>query len=108
MTQKISSRYEDGTPVYKHQKPPRFGEPKPDPDARGSHSRLRWDEYNSRVYQAREFNAVGQPIRDIDFTSPTYQNGTLRPDHILPPHQHRWIPNVTGGIPSRSKEPEPL
>ena len=32
------------------------------------------------------------PVRDIDFTNPTYPNGTMRPGHPGPPHQHRWHP----------------
>jgi hypothetical protein len=104
----IHSRYADGTPVYKSQKPPRFGEPKPDPEAQGSHSRLRWDNYNQRIYQAREFNASAQPVRDIDFTSPTYPSGTPRNDHLPPPHQHQWLPNLTGGTPNRSNIAEIL
>ncbi|NES01312.1 MAG: hypothetical protein F6J86_47425 [Symploca sp. SIO1B1] len=85
-----------------------FGEAKPDPDAIGSHLRLRWDTHNNRIYQVREFNESGQPVKDIDFTSPTYPNGNLRPDHLPPPHQRRWFPNPTGGTPIRSKTPEPL
>lgn len=102
------SRYADGTLVTKEQRPPRLGGAKPDPEAQGAHSQLRWDNYNQKVYQAREFNELGQPIRDIDFTSPTYPNGSLRPDHFPPPHQHRWLPNATGGTPIRSRTPELL
>ncbi|NCR26919.1 MAG: hypothetical protein GPJ15_09745 [Microcystis aeruginosa G11-06] len=104
----VHSRYKDGTPVYKGEEPPRLGEAKPDPQAQGAHTLLRWDNINQRVYQGREFDGKGQPVRDIDFTSPTYPNGAPRPDHLPPPHQHRWLPNPTGGTPSRSKKPEPL
>ncbi|WP_437586874.1 DUF6531 domain-containing protein [Sorangium sp. So ce1000] len=104
--QKVHSRYADGTLVMKGEQPPRLGEARPDPNAQGAHSQLRWDGINNRVYQAREFNDAGQPVRDIDFTSPTFPNGTPRPDHLPPPHQHRWIPNPTGGTPSRSNKPE--
>ncbi len=104
----VHSRYADGTLVLKSQLPPRLGEAKPDPNARGPHSQLRWDTYNQRIYQMREFDASGQPVRDLDFTSPTYPNGNLRPDHLSPPHQHRWIPNITGGTPTRNNRPEPL
>jgi hypothetical protein len=31
-------------------------------------------------------------VRDIDFTNPTYPNGTMRPGHPGPPHQHPWRP----------------
>jgi len=56
------------------------------------HSVLRWDTVNARVYQAREYGMGNQPIRDIDITNPTYPNGTMRPGHPGPPHQHRWFP----------------
>ncbi|MGL5035228.1 MAG: hypothetical protein ACRC6M_15675 [Microcystaceae cyanobacterium] len=102
------SRYADGTPVMKQQRPPRLGGAEPDLQAQGSHSQLRWDRYHYRVYQAREFNELGQPVRDIDFTSPTYPNGSLRPEHLPPPHQHLWQPNPTGGTPTRSRTPKPL
>ena len=51
--------------------------------------------------QAREFDANGKPVRDIDFT-----------DHGHPykhpcPHQHRRIPNETGGTLKRN-DPEPV
>ncbi len=104
----IHSRYADGTLVYEDQQPPRFGEPRPDASAQGPHTQLRWDTHNHRVYQGREFDAAGQPVRDIDFTSPTFPNGTPRPDHLPPPHQHGWGPNPTGGTPMRSRTPEPL
>ncbi|XYH97339.1 DUF6531 domain-containing protein [Sorangium sp. So ce1128] len=106
--QKAHSRYADGTLVMKGEQPPRLGAARPDPSAQGAHSQLRWDDKNNRVYQAREFDDTGQPVRDIDFTSPTFPNGAPRPDHLPPPHQHRWIPNPTGGTPSRSNKPEPL
>ena len=104
----VHSRYADGTLVLKNQQPPRLGESRPDPNALGPHSQLRYDTYNQRIYQAREFDESGQPVRDIDFTSPTYPNGNPRPDHLPPPHQHRWIPNPTGGTPTRSRIPEAL
>lgn len=104
----VHSRYGDKTPVYKGHEPPRLGEAKPDPQAEGAHTLLRWDNVNQRVYQGREFDNKGQPVRDIDFTSPTFPNGTPRPAHLPSPHQHRWLPNRTGGTPSRSKKPEPL
>ncbi len=91
--QRIHSRYADGTTVLEEQKPNRLeasNRPQPDPNASGPHSQLRWDIINNRIYQAREFDANGYPIRDIDFTSPTYRNGNPRPDHAPPPHQHLW------------------
>jgi hypothetical protein len=89
----IHSRYADGTPVFEEQEPNRLpsgNKPLPDINANGSHSQLRWDIINNRIYQAREFDANGYPIRDIDFTSPTYRNGNSRPNHAPPPHQHLW------------------
>jgi hypothetical protein len=88
----IHSRYADGTPVYKEDRPPRLGHPVPDPEATGPHARLRWDTVNNRIYQAREFDAQGRPVRDIDFTTPTKPSGELRPGHPGPPHQHWWVP----------------
>jgi hypothetical protein len=102
------SQYADGTLVTKKQRPPRLGDPKPDPQAQGAHSQLRWDSHHQRVYQAREFDKFGQPVRDIDFTSPTYPSGQLRKDHLPPPHQHDWLANLTGGTPTRSRTPETL
>ena len=104
----VHSVYGDGTPVYEGQEPPRLGEAKPDPDAMGPHSRLRWDVNNQRVYQAREFDVNGNPVRDIDFTNPTFPNGRVRPGHPGPPHQHSWIQNLTGGSLKRSNKPEIL
>jgi RHS repeat-associated protein len=88
----IHSRYGDGTPVFKGERPPRLGDPVADPQAMGPHSRLRWDTVNNRVYQAREFDALGHPVRDIDFTAPTYPNGSIRPGHSIP-QQHPWLVN---------------
>ena len=104
----VHSRYADGTLVLKKQRPARLGEARPDPLAVAPHSRLRWDTYNQRIYQMREFDQFGQAVRDIDFTSPTYGNGNFRPDHLPPPHQHRWLLNPTGGTQRRSRTPEPL
>ncbi|MDJ1174084.1 hypothetical protein [Roseofilum capinflatum] len=92
----IHARYADGTPVFAGQEPKRLlggNRPLPDPRAIGPHSQLRWDTINHRIYQAREFDANGYPVRDIDFTSPTYRNGNPRPNHTSPPHQHLWQVN---------------
>jgi len=62
----------------------------PDPQATGPHTVLQWD--GDRIYQAREYGKNGVPIRDIDFTHPTFPNGKLRPDHTAP-EQHPWTPN---------------
>ena len=89
---RIHSRYADGTPVFEGQQPPRITGP--EAAAQGKpHTVLRWDPVNGRIYQAREFGPDNTPIRDIDFTNPTFPNGTVRPGHPGPPHQHRWIPN---------------
>lgn len=89
----IHSFYADGTIVFEQQEPkrlPRSNRPLPDSNAIGPHSQLRWDIINHRIYQAREFDSNGYPVRDIDFTSPTYRNGNPRPNHTPPPHQHLW------------------
>jgi RHS repeat-associated protein len=88
----VHSRYGDATPVFEGQQPARLP-PGPDPDAGGPHTRLRRDTVNDRIYQGREFDANGNPVRDIDFTSPTYRNGRPRADHPAAPHQHPWVPN---------------
>jgi len=36
---------------------------------------------------------AGNPVRDVDFTNPTYPSGAPRPGHVGPPHQHRYIVN---------------
>ena len=78
------------------------GVPIPDTDA--PHTQLGTKESKRRgekYPQAREFDAKGNPVREIDFT-----------DHDQPnkhpnPHQHSRKPNSTGGTPSR-EDPEPL
>lgn len=86
---RIHSRYADGTVVWEGQQPPRLSGP--DPAARSMpHSVIRWDRVNGRIYQLREFDAYGHPVRDIDFTNPTSVKGKPYPGHPGPPHQHRW------------------
>ncbi|MEU7584242.1 RHS repeat-associated core domain-containing protein [Streptomyces sp. NPDC041068] len=81
----------------------KHGNPAPDPAAEGyPHTQLgikpgRRDRYA----QAREFDADGQPVRDIDFTD----HG--RPQNHDNPHQHRYLPNPTGGTRQRGPA-EPL
>jgi RHS repeat-associated protein len=105
--EQIVSIYEDGTKVTKTQHPPRLGNALPTKEANGAaHTQLRWDIANKRVYQAREFNAQGLPVRDIDFTAPTFPNGVPRPNHPIP-HQHLWIENPTGGNMMRGKQALP-
>ncbi|WP_175253353.1 hypothetical protein [Pseudomonas sp. BMW13] len=84
----VHSQYPDGTTVMEGQQP---GKVK-GPISESPHSVIQWDETNNRVYKAREYGADGVPIRDIDFTHPTYPNGKLRPDHSVP-EQHIYIPN---------------
>jgi RHS repeat-associated protein len=85
---RVHSRYADQTPAFEGQQPPRIKGP--EPTAEGPHSVLRHDTVNNRTYQAREYDAAGNPVRDIDFTNPTYPNGTPRPGRPGPPHQHRF------------------
>ena len=89
---RIHSVYGDVTQVYEGQQPPRLGQPIPDPEAGGPYIRLRWDTVNGRVYQVREFDDFGYPVRDIDFTAPTYPNGVIRPGHWIP-EEHLWSVN---------------
>jgi len=78
------------------------GNPTPEPDAEGPHSQLgQKDGRNGKYDQAREFDENGKPVRDIDFTD----HG--RPKDHPKPHQHRYIPNETGGTPKRGPT-EPL
>lgn len=86
---RIHSVYGDGARVLEGQQPARFADQLPDPEAAGPHVRLRWDWANGKVYQGREFDEFGNPVRDIDFTSPTYPDGMLRPGHSMP-EQHPW------------------
>jgi hypothetical protein len=115
---KYHSVYEDGHRVPANGEPARLPEG-PDPRAEGAHTRLRWDEHSparsgqgtGRIYQGREFDPHGNPVRDIDFTSPTYPSGRQRPDHLPPPHEHRWFLNDPKNPRSgykRSKNPTPF
>lgn len=44
------------------------------------------------MYKAREYDGDGYPVRDIDFTGPTFPNGTPRPNHFVP-EQHLYTVN---------------
>jgi hypothetical protein len=78
------------------------GNPMPEPNAEGPHTQLGQKEGRKGRYDvAREFNAKGKPIRDIDFTD----HG--RPKDHPNPHQHRYLPNPTGGTLQRGPA-EPL
>lgn len=105
----VHSVYADGTRVYVGQQPGRIRGPLSDAAGVG-HSVIRFDQVNRRIYQAREYDALGYPVRDLDFTTPTYADGRPRPDHPIP-HQHRWIVNDPRiGPPSGFKRggPEPI
>ena len=72
------------------------GNPVPDAEAEGAHTQLGQKEgRNGKYDQAREFDSKGKPVKDIDFTD----HG--RPQNHPNPHQHRYIPNPTGGTPQR-------
>lgn len=76
--------------------------PSPDIEAEGPYTQLGMKEGRRGSYpQAREFDAEGKPIRDIDFTDHD------RPDLHTNPHQHRYKPNQTGGTLKR-EDAEPM
>lgn len=77
------------------------GLPKPDSEAIGTkHSQLGTKQGRKGKYnQAREFDENGKAVKDIDFTD----HGRKHPN----PHQHRYIPNETGGTMKRGPY-EPL
>jgi RHS repeat-associated protein len=84
----------------------KHGNPVPDPEAAGKpHSQLgqRAESGGSgqKYDQAREFDANGKPVRDIDFTDHN------RPSQHTNPHQHHYKENSTGGTLQRGKS-EPL
>ena len=87
---RIHSRYADGTPVYEGRQPGKIRGPAP--EATGPHTVLARDLVNHRTYKAREYDGDGYPVRDIDFTIPTFPSGRERPDHTAP-EQHLYIPN---------------
>jgi RHS repeat-associated protein len=106
---RIHSVYADGLAVPEGQQPGKITGP--DPNAEGPHTVLQWDPNNPRVYKAREYDADGNPVRDIDFTSPTFPSGRPRPDHLPPPHQHVYTPvnpnNPKAGFKRGGAEPLP-
>ncbi|MFF8948500.1 RHS repeat-associated core domain-containing protein [Streptomyces sp. NPDC014940] len=81
----------------------KHGEPVGDPAADGHpHTVLGQKKGRRETYaQAREFDAEGKPVKDVDFTD----HGRPR-DHD-DPHQHPYNENTTGGSRSRG-EAEPL
>ncbi|WP_307666588.1 RHS repeat-associated core domain-containing protein [Streptomyces sp. V2I9] len=93
-----------GFPDRELPRDPRTGEPAPDPAAAGyPHTQLgvKGSRRNPPYAQAREFDADGKPVRDVDFTD----HG--RPQNHDNPHQHPWNENATGGTRSRGGA-EPL
>lgn len=78
------------------------GEPAPDPEAEGPYTQLGTKEGRNGSYpQAREFDAEGRPVRDIDFTD----HG--RPGQHENPHEHPYRDNPTGGTRQRGPD-QPL
>ncbi|RDH96085.1 RHS repeat-associated protein [Curtobacterium sp. AG1037] len=72
------------------------------PESDFAHTQLGWRKGSKGPYpQAREFSDDGQVVRTIDFTD----HG--RPKLHTNPHQHRAVPNPTGGTAQRG-DPEPL
>ena len=73
------------------------------PDTDAPHTQLGTKEGSKGKYpQAREFDAEGNPVKDIDFTD----HG--RPSNHPNPHQHIYNENPTGGTESRDKNAEPV
>ncbi|GAO27772.1 hypothetical protein JCM15548_14623 [Geofilum rubicundum JCM 15548] len=79
------------------------GNPQPDDEAKGTnHTQLGKKEGRKGTYnQSREFNENNEPVKDVDHTD----HG--RPNEHTNPHQHRYIPNETGGTKRRGRD-EPL
>lgn len=72
------------------------------PDSEFPHTQLGWRKSRKEPYpQAREFADNGEVVRTIDFTDHN------KPDLHTNPHQHRAVPNPTGGTAQRG-DPEPL
>jgi RHS repeat-associated protein len=87
-----------GAPHFPDRQLPRdeHGRPAPDAEAEGPYSQLgQRDGRKGKYDQAREFDAEGKPVRDVDFTD----HG--RPNQHPSPHQHVYRPSPTGGTPSR-------
>ena len=77
---------------------PRYpsGDAAPDPEAEGPYTQLgKREGRNGNYDKAREFDASGRPVRDIDFTD----HG--RPSNHPNPHQHDYLPNFTRGTQQR-------
>jgi len=73
------------------------GEPAPTPGAEGPHTQIGTKQGSKGPYtQAREFDADGNVVKDIDFTT----HGRGHPC----PHEHPYNPNPTGGTPARGPQ----
>ncbi len=80
----------------------KHGNPLPDSEATGAHTQIGTKKgRNGNYTQGREFDANGKPVKDVDFTD----HG--RTKNHTNPHQHKYIPNKTGGTPKRGVA-EPL
>ena len=80
---------------------PRDEHGNPIPESNAPHTQLGTKSGRNGDYrQAREFDANGNPVRDIDFTDHGRSN---HPN----PHQHQYLPNETGGTLRRGPT-EPL
>lgn len=75
---------------------------KPIPESENPQTQLGKENGRKGKYtKAREFGENGVPVTTIEFTD----HG--RPHNHTNPHQHRHVPNKTGGTPNR-EDPEPL
>lgn len=86
--------------IYSPDSPlPRDENGNPIPEADVPHTEI--GSRGGKYSQAREFDAQGNPVKDIDFTD----HG--RPKTHPNPHEHPYQPNPTGGTPKRGN-PQPL
>lgn len=98
---KLKAKAPTGSGWFPDRTLPRDKNGVPVPDSEYPHTQLGTKEGRSETYgQAREFDADGNPVKDIDFTD----HG--RADHTNP-HQHEYLENETGGTPKRGPA-EPL
>jgi len=106
----VHSEYPDGKKVFEGEQPGKVLGPGFDEITKVKyefpHTVLKWDPKNGRIYKATTFGYNFKRVMDIDFTIPTYPNGTRRPLHFVP-EQHVYIENPSGGTPKRGKG-EPL
>ncbi|WP_323141130.1 RHS repeat-associated core domain-containing protein [Massilia phyllosphaerae] len=92
--EKTGDRAGSGFPDRKLPRDPN-GNPVRDPEAEGAHTQLgQKDGRRGKYDQGREWDADGNPVKDIDFTD----HGRPQQNHPNP-HEHRYKPNPTGGTP---------